>query len=149
MSGFRGGAVGSPRHRTHGTKCQVTVRSPTTAARSDLGACSKTTSVAARCPTYRRAATPLSLKGDRLKCAAARRPEAGVAGASRRFPQKLDAAGLRMMTDVTGECRAPDAGREHDGAVVERGELRTMADADDGCIFELAHQALHQSVLAR
>jgi len=36
MSGFRGGAVGSPRHCTHGTKCQVTVRSPTTAARSDL-----------------------------------------------------------------------------------------------------------------
>jgi hypothetical protein len=58
-----------------------------------------------------------------------RRPEAGVAGASRGFPQKLGAAGLRTVTDIAGERRAPDAGREHDGAVVERGELRPVADA--------------------
>jgi hypothetical protein len=47
---------------------------------------------------------PLSLQGDGLKCVVAprwravRRPEAGVAGASRGFPQKLGAAGLRTVT---------------------------------------------------
>jgi hypothetical protein len=89
----------------------------------------------------------LSLQSDRLKCVeprchAGRWPEAAVAVASRRFAQKLEVAGLSTMTDIAGERRAPDAGREHDGAVVKRGELRTMTDADDGCIFELAHQAL-------
>jgi hypothetical protein len=43
-----------------------------------------------------------------------------VAAASRRFPVKVGAAGLRTMTDIAGERRAPDARRQHDGAVVER-----------------------------
>ena len=96
----------------------------------------------APCPRYRLAATPLSLQGHRLECVASRLPEAGVAGAARRFLQKLGAVGLGAVTDIAGERCAAEAGGEHDGAVVERG-VWTMADADDGRVLELAHQALH------
>ena len=47
------------------------------------------------------------------------------------------------MPDIARERRAEGAGRERDGAVVERGKLRTMADADDGRVRELSFLGRH------
>ena len=77
-----------------------------------------------------------------------RRQQAGIAGAARRLPRTPGAAGLRAMTEIARERRTPRAGHERDDAMVERRELRTMADAENGRVPELVQQALHQSLLA-
>ena len=78
--------------------------------------------------------------------AAGNRSAPSLRGASP--PQQLSDQSAASQPDVGDELGAAAAAFERDLAVVERLELRPMADADDRRCIELLRQQLHQLVLA-